>query len=473
MVNAIFKSRRGLFLLILAVLLLASVLTAAYLVVQGDYTIYDDGELVMVSGRYQTVGDVLAAANITTRPEDQIDPAVDDTAVPATAIVIQRARPITVHTTAGKQTYWTLAPTLGAFLAEAGLTIGRTDQAAADGRSLSFDQLAQIPLPSLLEIGGFHTVTIVNGNGRQTLRTAAQTVGAALAEAGVTVYAADGVEPPLGSWITPNMTIEVQPSFPVTIQADGGVIQTRTHYTNPLDIVAEAGIGLVGFDYTIPGPETAVTPNTTIQVIRVTEDFRIEDQPIAYTTVWQAMPDMDLDTQAVVSPGVPGLTRNRVRVRYENGVEVSQEVDGQWVAREPVNEVIGYGTKINIGVVQTEQGPREYWRVVRMRVTSYTAASSGKSPGEPGYGITASGLPAGKGVVAIDRNVVPFRSQVFVPGYGVAIAGDTGGGVRGRWIDLGWDKDNYESWTGFVDVYYLTPVPPAEDINYILPAVLP
>jgi hypothetical protein len=55
----------------------------------------------------------------------------------------------------------------------------------------------------------------------------------------------------------------------------------------------------------------------------------------------------------------------------------------------------------------------------------------------------------------------------------VAIAGDTGGGVRGRWIDLGWDEENYESWTGHVDVYYLTPVPPPEKINYLLPAVVP
>ncbi|MEZ4646658.1 MAG: hypothetical protein R3E31_28695 [Chloroflexota bacterium] len=67
-----------------------------------------------------------------------------------------------------------------------------------------------------------------------------------------------------------------------------------------------------------------------------------------------------------------------------------------------------------------------------MRVTSYTAASSGKEPGDPGYGRTASGLPAGFGIVAVDRNVVPFRSSVFVPGYGVGYAGDTGGGVRGR-----------------------------------------
>jgi 3D (Asp-Asp-Asp) domain-containing protein len=135
--------------------------------------------------------------------------------------------------------------------------------------------------------------------------------------------------------------------------------------------------------------------------------------------------------------------------------------------------VIGYGTKIVVRTLQTPQGPVEYWRVVRMRVTSYTAASSGKASGDPGYGITASGRPAGTGIVAIDRSVVPFRSYVYVPGYGIGFAGDTGGGVRGRWIDLGYDEDEYVPWSGYVDVYYLTPVPSPDDINYLIPQGLP
>jgi 3D (Asp-Asp-Asp) domain-containing protein len=108
-----------------------------------------------------------------------------------------------------------------------------------------------------------------------------------------------------------------------------------------------------------------------------------------------------------------------------------------------------------------------------MRVTAYTAASAGKAPEHPGYGITASGLPAGTGIVAIDRTIVPWRSYVYVPGYGVGFAGDTGGGVKGRWIDLGYDEGELRSWSGYVDVYYLTPVPPAEQINYLLPTWLP
>ena len=49
--------------------------------------------------------------------------------------------------------------------------------------------------------------------------------------------------------------------------------------------------------------------------------------------------------------------------------------------------------------------------------------------------------------------------------------GDTGGGVKGRWIDLGYDEDELVAWSSYVDVYYLTPIP--EEINYLIPEVLP
>jgi hypothetical protein len=57
----------------------------------------------------------------------------------------------------------------------------------------------------------------------------------------------------------------------------------------------------------------------------------------------------------------------------------------------------------------------------------------------------------------------------IVPGYGVAFAGDTGGGIKGRFIDLGYDEGALKSWRGTVDVYYLGPPPAAEDIRWVLP----
>jgi 3D (Asp-Asp-Asp) domain-containing protein len=51
-------------------------------------------------------------------------------------------------------------------------------------------------------------------------------------------------------------------------------------------------------------------------------------------------------------------------------------------------------------------------------------------------GRTASGLPVGVGVIAVDPSVIPLGTRVFVPGYGPAVAADTGAAIKGNIIDL-------------------------------------
>ena len=51
-------------------------------------------------------------------------------------------------------------------------------------------------------------------------------------------------------------------------------------------------------------------------------------------------------------------------------------------------------------------------------------------------GRTASGLPVGVGVIAVDPRVIPLGTRVFVPGYGPAVAADTGSAIIGNIIDL-------------------------------------
>jgi hypothetical protein len=58
---------------------------------------------------------------------------------------------------------------------------------------------------------------------------------------------------------------------------------------------------------------------------------------------------------------------------------------------------------------------------------------------------------------------------MYVPGYGLAKANDTGGGVKGKFVDLGYEDHNYVSWHWWTDIYLLTPVPPASQIRWILP----
>ncbi len=465
---------KKLLILLFCGLILGGVVAAGYAVTQiNTYLLYVDGNVIEVEGSFDTVGDVIAASNVQLRSGDLVVPEQKAAISAESPIQVLRAKTVNVTTDDSTTVYYTHQPTLGAFLREAQLVIGRTDLISADGATLTLRQVNDAAVPNQLEIGRFHAITIQDGDQKRQLITRAETVAAALTEANITLFAADGVDPAPGDWVSDGMLITIDRAKPLTIAVDGRTIQTHSHYDTVGDILNEIGIALVGSDYANPSIDSTVQANATIEVIRVTEDFIFDDETIPYESVWQPSDTLELDTTGIVQAGQAGVLRRRTKITYENGVETAREADGEWVAQEAKNEILGYGTSIVIRTLDTPEGPREYWRKVRMRVTAYTAASSGKAPDHPRYGITRSGLPAGYGIVAIDMDVVPWRSDVYVEGYGVGHAGDTGGGVIGRWIDLGYDEHNYVSWRGYTEVYYLTPVPEPERINYLIPQWLP
>lgn len=70
---------------------------------------------------------------------------------------------------------------------------------------------------------------------------------------------------------------------------------------------------------------------------------------------------------------------------------------------------------------------------------AYTGGEQTLTVSSTGYalrGRTASGLPTGWGIVAVDPSVIPLGTRMTIPGYGEGVAADTGGAVRGATIDL-------------------------------------
>ena len=232
------------------------------------------------------------------------------------------------------------------------------------------------------------------------------------------------------------------------------------------DVLSDLGVVLTSQDYTTPTLDASLGQDATIRVVRVTERFLTLQEPIPFEIAWQPDPDLEIDHQHVMQDGARGILEKRIRVHYEDGHEVSRGIDGQYVAIPPTTKIFGYGAKIVVRTLNTPSGPVEYWRTIRMLATSYSANTAGTSPSSPWYGHTATGMLMRHGIVAVDPRVIRLRSQVYVPNYGVGLAGDTGGAIKGKRIDLGYDDDNLVLWYRWVDVYLLTPVP--DQINYVL-----
>ena len=80
--------------------------------------------------------------------------------------------------------------------------------------------------------------------------------------------------------------------------------------------------------------------------------------------------------------------------------------------------------------VETPQGYVPYTQVLGMEATAYLPTDGSVE------GVTAMGIPATYGIVAVDPDVIPLGSRVYIPGYGEALAADTGGAIYGYRIDL-------------------------------------
>ncbi len=415
--------------------------------------------------------------------------AEDHVAFPqAGRIVLDRARPVRLRGSDGSQLAWTRAQTVGAFLAEQGVRVQPYDQILLGDAAVTVDSVLpaapwvrrrtnllvseteQAPAPVDLRIRRALPFILEDGGAVPARQmTTALTVGGALAEAQAPVYQGDTVFPPLDARLQPGQRIVITRSTPIRVTADGRTMGTRTQRSSVGDALAELGVMATGLDIVFPSLETALRPELEIKITRVREDVVYEEQRTPFQTVYSGDDSLPIDSQRVANPGVEGVRRKRFRIRWEDGVEVAREMEDDWLASEPQNRVIAYGRQIEPKTLDTPEGPITYWRKVRAYTTSYSPARSGTPTSAPWYGRTRIGLTLAKGIAAVDPALIPLRSRLYVPGYGLALAGDTGGGVRGKFVDLGYDDASYQSWHWWSDVYLLWPPPPAYAIQYMLP----
>ena len=355
-------------------------------------------------------------------------------------------------------------------IAEAGVTLGVNDRLLYLGARIPLDQ----PLPEAnsytFTVRRAVALTLVTPNDTQSILTSALTVGQALTEAGYTLYANDRLDPPPETPVDAPLTVTYQPSRELVVTVDGTQIRVRNAAGTVGEALAEAGIPLVGLDYSLPSENEPLPADGQIRLVRVAESIALTQKSIPFGTRTELSADLEIDQQALLQGGEPGLAVARQRTRNEDGVRVSQKTESESIVRPPQDRILGYGTKIVISTTVVDGQSITYWRTLRLFATSYSPCGLGTT--QCLYG-TSSGLQVQKGVVAMAYYwyLLFGFEHLYIPGYGNATVGDVGGGYYGShyWIDLGYTDNDYVGWSQWVTVYFLTPVPANVADTYILP----
>ena len=375
---------------------------------------------------------------------------------PSNAVVVAGGKVIQVH--AATRVPETLIGLAGIELAAGDLILERGYEvdpglALPAGRQI----VIQIQSPILVYLNG------------QPLRTTARTVGEALVDEGAKLWAADRLVPAPDVPISPELEIQYLPSRELRLTIDGAERSLRTTSGNVGAALAEAGLPMIGLDTGTPPETQSVPKDGQVRFARVSESLVLIQEPIAYESRSQDSVDLELGLEQVLEPGINGLAVSRTRIRYEEGNEVSRQAEGRVIVRPPRDRLVLRGTKIVENTASVDGVTISYWRAMQMYATVYSPCNSGTGDGSCSSA-TASGLPAGKGVVAVDPDLFAYLNgqRLYIPGYGYAVVGDIGGGYiveqklgisRYKWIDLGFDDNNIQDMTGWITVYFLAPVP--------------
>lgn len=182
---------------------------------------------------------------------------------------------------------------------------------------------------------------------------------------------------------------------------------------------------------------------------RFEEKFATVSAAIKFETEYKDDPEIEAGEESIVQEGEEGKKITTTKITYYDGEEFDKDIVKTEII-EPKNKIISRGTKIIWKSLQTPEGEIKYWKKMRVYATHYDS----RCPGCNDW--TAIGMRAGKGVIAVDPKVIKLRSNVYIPGYGKAVAGDTGGAIKGNIIDLGFEDARTAGWSArYIDIYLL------------------
>ena len=240
----------------------------------------------------------------------------------------------------------------------------------------------------------------------------------------------------------------------VTVTCDGAAVSILTDEGETVGQVLERlNIKLCNHDLISKEESAAVESGDSIVINRVKITYKKKTESIPYAKTRQADPNMARGTEGITQAGKNGKTVYTYQLTsIDGGKPTSKLVKTK--TTDPVTQVTSYGTRVpapnlsslsqsrdyitNIddekGTITTVSGSTYYVRKkLTCSATAYTARSGAR---------TATGRKASVGVIAVDPRVIPYGTRMYIQTtsgtmlYGIAVAGDCGGAIKGNTIDL-------------------------------------
>ena len=275
-------------------------------------------------------------------------------------------------------------------------------------------------------------VTIIDDKQVAHYETEAQNVQELLQQLEITLGEKDAVEPMLDTEITDNMKITIERWRPtVSLKVNGESKSQKTKAQTVDEFLKSLGVNIQEGDEVTPSTETSITDGLQIEVKTKEVKTEVEDRPMQYSTKIVETADMAYGETKVSQQGKNGLKTVTIQREYLGGELVNENVLDVVVKEEPVEEIVLKGTYKANSVTDVFTGESyTYTKVYEMEATAYTISDDGWS------NRTASGMTTFVGMVAVDPDVIPLGTKLYIEGYGIAIAGDTGGAIQGNIVDL-------------------------------------
>ena len=429
-------------------------------------TVRVDGQTQVLQTAGWMVGGSLRSAGVNYTAADRISPNPNTPLLSTRSVVIDHAHSVVVL---GNPTgFWSVDTIPANWLLYAGVRLFPGDRVYWNGEQIDPATPIQTAAQYTLQVRPAQPVEILTEGETIQFSSAASTLGGALLESGFQLRRSDRLTGIFSQGLDRPLSLAVQTSRPVFLTLDGKTRKGLSAGATVGQVLADLGVSLQGLDFSDPPEEYPVPEDGNIRVVRVREEIVLQETSLPYESSLQPDPELELDQRNVMSKGVQGLKVTRQRVRYEDNLEINRTNEAEWIARQPQNEVLGYGTKVVVRTISTADGTFEYWRAVNVYATAYSPCQLGI----PNYcnSVTASGAQLTKGIVAVRLTWYRYMkgAGVYVPGYGTGVVADVGGGIPGKyWIDLGFTDADFQAWHQNTTIYFLTPVP--ANILYILP----